>query len=869
MLFSAQGRMLKRLKWGRHEKSLRRENQGPRHNKMLVCGLILLILTIITEFSPFFTAQASAQTQQYSANTSVLTHTQVSTVNYTCSFTQFSPDGNPYALCPGPYPTGGNCVWWAWEQWHLLGLNLPTDWGNAADWAVDATQSGFALGLMPRVGSIAVFPVGDGAWAAGPAGHVAFVTSVSSDGESFNVTYQNFGDPTYLHVGVNYNVSVINEPQYQNGQLRFIYFPHALDPKLFATLPGINGNGSDPLASVTQANQALNNEQNSSSGTSASAASQHAKTYTSDRIALGLSPSSTDQEFNADFTGTGSNNLLLYNRKQGRIQIFKLDQQRAPARKYVWIDPDGIFHSTYQTPSSSPLVDLGDAIVPAGKWGSNLDIHVGNFSGGKASEILLYDRSAGSLQLLSLNTDYTIKQHKIISDVGTDWEIYVGRFDGQRSGLFMYKRFAYLPTTSDVSTPDPSTSTTVPGTTNSGVTSSSQATPTVSVQSKPTPTAIPTPKPTARAKATPTPRPTMTATATAMPTPAVTATPTVTPTAVPTPTPTATPTVAATSAAITSTVQAKAQVLSLQSSAIGAKAVVADTQQQITTDPTRNSDLSGSILQEWERKDRTANIMLLDFNADFSIRQQQQYTLWHDSWEVYVGRFDSAQQDGIFLYDRVAGEGRIMDFTNQLLVNNYQELHNLNENDVVYSGDFTASGRAQILFYDPNAGNIQILSFKKDLVLEGQKQQANIGTHQVLYVGYFGMSTLSIMLYDARNAQSTFIGFDRQLNITHQYLLKSWDQSWQILVGNFVDRTQCQDNTNCMAKDAILVLNRHTGQLECYVFTFGRQFSVYDNRIESFLRQGVPVQGGVDKVDMSSYSMVQSLNTSIRDEELY
>jgi hypothetical protein len=210
-----------------------------------------------------------------------------------------------------------------------------------------------------------------------------------------------------------------------------------------------------------------------------------------------------------------------------------------------------------------------------------------------------------------------------------------------------------------------------------------------------------------------------------------------------------------------------------------------------------------------------------------------------------------------------------MDFTNQLLVNNYQELHNLNENDVVYSGDFANSGRAQILFYDPGAGNIQILSFKKNLALDSQKQQTDIGTHQVLYVGYFGMPTLSIMLYDAQNAQSTFIGFDRQLNIAHQYLVKSWDQNWQILVGNFVDQRQCQSNTNCATKDAILVLNRQTGQLERYVFTFGRQFSIYDNRVASFLRQGVPVQDGVDEVDTSSYSMVQSLNTSIRDEELY
>src|SRR2546423_417646 len=188
-------------------------------------------------------------------NASSFDHTHPG-VDYSCSQAYFSPDGNPFTLCPGPYPGGGNCVWWGWEQWHLLGYNLPLNWGNAADWVVDAERFGLPLGTTPRVGSLAVFPVADGAWALGAAGHVAFVTAVSADGGTFNVTYQNFGDPTPMFVGTKYPVSVINEPRYQNGNLRFIYFPRLIDPRMFARLPGI---GNNEVAGITNANSQLGN----------------------------------------------------------------------------------------------------------------------------------------------------------------------------------------------------------------------------------------------------------------------------------------------------------------------------------------------------------------------------------------------------------------------------------------------------------------------------------------------------------------------------------------------------------------------------------------------------------------------------------
>src|SRR5205807_7840393 len=142
----------------------------------------------------------------------------------------------------GPLPQGGNCVWWGWEQWHLLGYDLPANWGNAADWIIDAERFGLPIGTQPRVGSLAVFPVADGVWAFGPEGHVAFVTWVSPDGQNFDVTYQNYGDSTPMFVGRGYNVSIINRPGFQDGRMRFVYFPKTIDPRLFAKLPGANDN---------------------------------------------------------------------------------------------------------------------------------------------------------------------------------------------------------------------------------------------------------------------------------------------------------------------------------------------------------------------------------------------------------------------------------------------------------------------------------------------------------------------------------------------------------------------------------------------------------------------------------------------------
>ncbi|HEU5368836.1 MAG TPA: CHAP domain-containing protein, partial [Ktedonobacterales bacterium] len=151
--------------------------------------------------------------------------TPPSLADVNCSTVYHSSDGNPYPICPGPQPIrGGNCTWWAWEQWHRLGFNLP-GWGDATYWAAAAESYGLQVGTVPRVNALVVFPRGDGVWAFSSAGHVAFVTRVYSDLDTFDVTYENYGDPTLVHYGNYYRASVIQQPRYQNGELRFIYFP--------------------------------------------------------------------------------------------------------------------------------------------------------------------------------------------------------------------------------------------------------------------------------------------------------------------------------------------------------------------------------------------------------------------------------------------------------------------------------------------------------------------------------------------------------------------------------------------------------------------------------------------------------------------
>jgi hypothetical protein len=264
-----------------------------------------------------------------------------------------------------------------------------------------------------------------------------------------------------------------------------------------------------------------------------------------------------------------------------------------------------------------------------------------------------------------------------------------------------------------------------------------------------------------------------------------------------------------------------------------------------------------------------SNILVFNFKNNFSISQEQRYTLWHNAWEVYVGRFANPHQDGIFLYDRIFGEARILDFSSKMVVSQYQQVHNLLGNWEVHSGDFNGSGRAQILLYDTRSGDAQFLRFGSNLSLIEEKSISGWGTNQVLYVGHFGQRTLSVMLYNPQAGQSTFIAFDSSLRVIHHYTISSWDHTSQILVGAFLDRSRCLASHTCAAGDDILVLNRKSGQVKQFIFSFGNNFKVFDNRAQAFLRQGAISIATLSAIDATSFSLATMLDTGIHNEELY
>jgi len=105
--------------------------------------------------------------------------------------------------------------------------------------------------------------------------------------------------------------------------------------------------------------------------------------------------------------------------------------------------------------------------------------------------------------------------------------------------------------------------------------------------------------------------------------------------------------------------------------------------------------------------------------------------------------------------------------------------------------------------------------------------------------------------------------------LSHQVTVHSWDNHWQILIGSFLDRSRCLATNNCSTGDDILVLNRRTGQLEQFVFSFGNQYQVDDTRSQGFVRSRVAPMDSLTSIDASSYSLLTTLNTSIRGEELY
>ncbi len=74
--------------------------------------------------------------------------------------------------------TAGQCTWYVFDKRAKDGETISTFWGDARNWAGQASASGFKVDHKPAVGSI--LQTGEG-----PYGHVAYVERVNSDGSIF------------------------------------------------------------------------------------------------------------------------------------------------------------------------------------------------------------------------------------------------------------------------------------------------------------------------------------------------------------------------------------------------------------------------------------------------------------------------------------------------------------------------------------------------------------------------------------------------------------------------------------------------------------------------------------------------------------
>jgi len=93
-------------------------------------------------------------------------------------YTGNSPQDNTYAW--------GNCTYWVFIKRKEAGDPIPNNWGNAADWELNARLQGYKVDQTPTVGSIM-----QTANSAGGLGHVAYVTKVDSITGSWTISEMN------------------------------------------------------------------------------------------------------------------------------------------------------------------------------------------------------------------------------------------------------------------------------------------------------------------------------------------------------------------------------------------------------------------------------------------------------------------------------------------------------------------------------------------------------------------------------------------------------------------------------------------------------------------------------------------------------
>ena len=109
------------------------------------------------------------------------------------------------------YP--GYCTWAAADAAHTAWGMWPPWYGDAGDWAAEASNAGWHVSPVPQPQSIAAMP--RGVQGSGPYGHVGWVLAVSADGSTVTIRSENWsalGVVTVHDVFVDSRVQFISPP---------------------------------------------------------------------------------------------------------------------------------------------------------------------------------------------------------------------------------------------------------------------------------------------------------------------------------------------------------------------------------------------------------------------------------------------------------------------------------------------------------------------------------------------------------------------------------------------------------------------------------------------------------------------------------
>jgi surface antigen len=88
------------------------------------------------------------------------------------------------ALVPGDSYAWGNCTYWVYKLRQDAGDPIPTNWGNANTWALNALLQGYQEDHTPTVNAIMQTSGGD-------LGHVAYVTAVDPTTGAWTISEMN------------------------------------------------------------------------------------------------------------------------------------------------------------------------------------------------------------------------------------------------------------------------------------------------------------------------------------------------------------------------------------------------------------------------------------------------------------------------------------------------------------------------------------------------------------------------------------------------------------------------------------------------------------------------------------------------------